>query len=74
MNTIARVEELAAARKLSLFKLSQKCNLSYSTLKSARQNGKQLSVDTIEIICVGLGITMADFFTEKSSDAIISST
>lgn len=58
-----RVEELAAERKLSLFKLAQKCDVSYSTLKSARQSGGQLAVDTIEIICTGLGITMAEFFT-----------
>ena len=35
MDTIARVMELADERNLSLFKLSQLCDVSYSTLKNA---------------------------------------
>ena len=42
MNTIARVMELADERDLSLFKLSQLCDVSYSTLKNAEMRGSQL--------------------------------
>lgn len=38
MNTIARVMELADERNLSLFKLSQLCDVSYSTLKNRRSS------------------------------------
>ena len=44
MNTIARVMELADERNLSLFKLSQLCDVSYSTLKNAEMRGSQLGV------------------------------
>lgn len=64
MNTTKRVEKLAEERNLSLFKLAQLCDVSYSTLKSARKSGGQLMVDTIEAICIGLGITMSEFFAE----------
>ena len=51
MDTIARVMELADERNLSLFKLSQLCDVSYSTLKNAEMRGSQLGVPTIERIC-----------------------
>ena len=55
MNTIARVMELADERDLSLFKLSQLYDVSYSTLKNAEMRGSQLGVPTIERICAALG-------------------
>ncbi len=64
MDTIARVMELADERDLSLFKLSQLCDVSYSTLKNAEMRGSQLGVPTIERICVALGVTLSDFFAE----------
>ncbi|MBO5953199.1 MAG: helix-turn-helix transcriptional regulator [Oscillospiraceae bacterium] len=64
MNTMSRVEELVVDRGLTLFKLAILCDVPYSTLKNTRARGGQLAVDTIEQICHGLGITMAEFFTE----------
>ena len=65
MNTIARVMELADERDLSLLKLSQLCDVSYSTLKNAEMRGSQLGVPTIERICAALGVTLSDFFAES---------
>ena len=65
MDTIARVMELAGERNLSLFKLSQLCDVSYSTLKNAEMRGSQLGVPTIERICAALGVTLSDFFAES---------
>lgn len=67
MDTIARVMELADERNLSLFKLSQLCDVSYSTLKNAEMRGSQLGVPTIERICVALGVTLSDFFAEADT-------
>lgn len=67
MDTIARVMELAGERNLSLFKLSQLCDVSYSTLKNAEMRGSQLGVPTIERICVALGVTLSDFFAEADT-------
>lgn len=65
MNTMARVQELVDERSLTMYKLAQLCDVSYSTLKNTQARNGQLTVDTIERICQGLGITMAEFFTEK---------
>ena len=67
MNTIARVKELAEERGITLYSLAVKCDVPYSTLKNAEARHGQLSVDTIEYICLGLGITLSTFCTEKSA-------
>ena len=64
MNTMGRVEELVRDRGLTLFKLATLCDVPYSTLKNTKARNGQLTVDTIERICHGLRISMADFFTE----------
>jgi len=67
MNTIKRVYELADERNLTLFKLLQVCNVSHSTVKNCERRGGQLTVNTIERICDGLGISLAEFFSAERS-------
>ena len=67
MDTISRVRELAAERNLSLHALALVCDVPYSTLKNTEQRGGQLSVDTVERICLGLGIPLSLFFVEKGA-------
>lgn len=67
MNTIARVTELANKRALTLFNLCTLCNIPYNTLKTAKERKSQLSVDTIEKICLGLDISMSEFFAVESA-------
>ena len=62
MDTIRRVEELSYAQGISLAQLAKKSGVSNSTLKNAKSRNYQLSVDTIERLCIGLGITMSEFF------------
>ncbi len=64
MDTMARVMELAEERDLSLFQLAQLCDVSYNTLKTAGNRNTQLTVDTIERICIGLRMPMSRFFAE----------
>ena len=66
MDTIKRVEELAAERELTLYSLSLLCDVPYSTLRNTKKRSGQLTVDTIERICIGLGIPMSLFFAEKA--------
>lgn len=68
MNTIARLSELLEERNLSLYKASQICGVPYSTLKNTANRNGQLTVDTIERICCGLGIPMYTFFKENEND------
>ena len=62
MDTIKRVQDLMQERDMNLCVLAKKCGISYSIIQSTARRGGQLSVETIERICQGLGITLKDFF------------
>lgn len=64
MDTVKRVCELAEARGLTMYQLSQRCGISYSTIQTTKKRGGQLKIDTIERICQALGITLSAFFAE----------
>ena len=40
------------------YKLAKNRNVQYTTIKAAEHRGGQLTVDTIERLCDGLGITL----------------
>ncbi len=64
MDTIARVHELADQRQISMYRLAQLSGISLTTIRMAERRGGQLKIDTIEMICQGLGIPLSVFFTE----------
>ena len=71
MDTIARVKELLSEQNMTLYGLSQSCEVSYSTLKNADTRHGQLSLDSIEKICARLEIPLYEFFmTDEDWDEI----
>ena len=68
MDTIRRLSELMRERNLSLYKVSQMSGVPYSTLKNTEIRNGQLTVDTIERICIGLKIPMYYFFQTDTDD------
>lgn len=62
MDTIKRVYEIAEERGLTMYQVSQRAGISYSTIQTAKKRGGQLTIDTIERICDGLGIPLTAFF------------
>lgn len=68
MDTIRRLSELMRERNLSLYKVSQMSGVPYSTLKNTELRNGQLTVDTIERICIGLEIPMYYFFQTDTDD------
>ena len=54
MDTIKRIQDLMQARDMNLCVLAKKCGISYSTIQTTACRGGQLSVETIERICLGL--------------------
>ena len=62
MDTVKRVEQLAEERRLSVSELAKRCGVNKSTLFSSKSRNGQLSVDTIELICNGIGISLSEFF------------
>ena len=62
METVERVYELAAERHISINRLAQMSGVSVSTIKTTKNRGGQLKVDTIERICDALEIPLYAFF------------
>lgn len=70
MNVIERIEELRNARGLSVNKLAEKAGIPQSTLSSALSRNS-LTVETLERVCEGLGITTSAFFmTDERKEAV----
>ncbi len=67
MDTMARVEELAAERGISMHRLSEVCDVPYTTLVNTKRRGGQLTVATIERICEGLEIKLSMFFARDEA-------
>ena len=71
MDTIQRVRELANERNLTLSKLAELCNLPQSTIKNTARRKGQLSVETLEQICRGLGISWSEFFAKEDEQRVL---
>ena len=57
-----RIAELRAAAKLSQQKLAKLSGVSQTALSYIELNQKSPSVETLSLICAGLGVTLRDFF------------
>lgn len=70
MNVIERIEELRNARGISVNKLAEIAGISQSTLSSALKRNS-LTVETLEKICKGLGISTSAFFlTDEQKETV----
>ena len=66
MDTVARVYTLLNERNMSLYQLARLSGVSHSTIKTTEKRGGQLTVETIERLCDGLGISLCEFFREDA--------
>ena len=64
MDAKARIRELMAERKWSEYRLAIASDLSQSTVANIFNRNTTPSIATLESICAGFGITLAQFFAE----------
>ena len=62
MDTIERLEEILAENDMSMQELCKKSGVPRSTLGRTKQRGGQLSLDTIERVCIALDMRPFEFF------------
>lgn len=67
-NTVDRVYQLINDNGMTMTKLCETCGLNRSTIANQRSRKGQLSLDTIELICQGLGISLSEFFAEDKGN------
>ena len=64
MDAKTRIRELMAERKWSEYRLAIASGLSQSTVANIFNRNTTPSIATLESICAGFGITLAQFFAE----------
>ena len=64
MNSKLRIRELMAERQWSEYRLALESGLSQSTISNIFSRNTMPSIPTLESICKGFGITLAQFFAE----------
>ena len=62
MNTDERLRELMDERRLTMYSLAKRSNLSWNTVKNIFAKKTQPTVTTLEMLCNGLDISLAQFF------------
>ena len=64
MDTLERLRQMLMERNWTEYRLAKESGLSDSTIKNIYKRNTQPTIDTLEAICRGFGITLAQFFTE----------
>lgn len=59
---IERIEELCERKHLSRYRLAQKSGIAQSSISTLLNRKSVPTIQTLEKICDGLGITLAQFF------------
>lgn len=66
-----RVQELCQARSWSLYRLAREAGMPYSTLSTVLYKTASPSLASIERICGGFGISLAQFFSPEDERALL---
>jgi len=64
MDVLGRVRQLMKERNWSYYKLAKECGIPEATAYNMETRNTVPSMPTLEAICKGMGITMAQFFAE----------
>lgn len=65
MDAQKKLQQLLDNKGRTAYRLAKKCNLSESTLANIFRRNTMPSISTLEAICQGLGISLAQFFSEN---------
>ena len=67
-----RIRALCAARNWTYYRLAKESGIPYSTLNTMLNKPGTPSIASLEKLCAGLDITLAQFFAEEPEDALTS--
>lgn len=68
VDVLERIRQLCRERNFSYYELAKRSGIPYSTLNTLLLKGTQPSLPTLSKLCSGLGITLQQFFAEKSEE------
>lgn len=62
MDVAARLKQLMDERHWTMYKLAQEADVPWSTINNFYRRRSEPSISTLQYLCEGLGITLAQFF------------
>lgn len=68
-----RIKELCDKKQMTMYALSKKTDISQSSLSKLMKRGSTPTFYTLNRICDGLGITLAQFFSDDTGKLELSS-
>ncbi len=71
MDTKNRIKELMDERDWSEYRLAKESGLSQSTISNLFRRNTAPTIPTLEAICNGFGITLAQFFDDGTSAVLL---
>jgi len=73
MNVASRLKQLMSERGMTIYTLAQRSDVSWNTIKNILVRESTTTVATLEQLCTGLGISLAQFFDVSGSTAQLTS-
>ena len=70
MDVTARVRELMDARGWTIYRVAKEADIPWSTVRNMFKRNTEPSVATLESICNGMGITLAQFFDLEGPNSL----
>ena len=67
MNTKTRIRQLLEERGWTEYRLSKESGLAQTTISNIFKRNTEPTIPTLEAICVGFGITLAQFFSDGTA-------
>ena len=66
MDVLERLQSLMKARRWTMYRLAKESGLTESTIANIYRRNAIPSIDTLEKICQGFGITLSQFFADDA--------
>lgn len=67
-----RINELKKKKKITAYSLAMKAGLKQSILSNIEKKGTMPTLETLQKICNGFGITMSQFFADEYDRPVLS--
>ncbi len=68
---MGRIKQLCESRSWSYYRLARASGIPYSTLNTMLHKSYVPTVPTLQKICDGFGITLAQFFSDKDETSLL---
>ena len=71
MDVSERIRFFREQKKMTVNKLANQAGISQSFLREVELGRKKPTVETLSLLCDALGITLRDFFDDRSPSALL---